>query len=250
MLKQPGGRTRFISSADAQHRQRRLLADFTTTVLPATSAGAIFSAISSIGTFHGMMAPTTPSGSRTVTLSTSGANGTLSPFSSPPSPPKNSRMSATFCASMRLSVRSALPVFQRDQPGQFLGMRAQHGAALRHQRAALAGGQPRPCLLRPGGVLHRGLDIGGVALGGTGDLLPGGRVDHREAGAGGGRRRTARRSGGGPTARGRGRARPGWASGAAMSSGGRKSPSGCAPLRQSLCAAHRPNQPPRARSHA
>ena len=30
---------------------------------PATMAGAIFSAISSIGTFQGMMAPTTPSGS-------------------------------------------------------------------------------------------------------------------------------------------------------------------------------------------
>ena len=62
-------------------------ADFTTTVLPATSAGAIFSAISSMGTFHGMIAPTTPSGSRTVTDSTPGANGTVSPFSSPPRPP-------------------------------------------------------------------------------------------------------------------------------------------------------------------
>ena len=57
-----------------------------------------------------MMAPTTPSGWRTVTLSTSGAKGTLSPFSSPPNPPKNSKMSATTPASTRLSVRRALPV--------------------------------------------------------------------------------------------------------------------------------------------
>ena len=62
-------------------------ADLTTTVLPATSAGATLSAINSRGTFHGMMAPTTPSGSRTVTESTLGANGTVSPFSSPPRPP-------------------------------------------------------------------------------------------------------------------------------------------------------------------
>ncbi len=62
-------------------------ADFTTTVLPATRAGATLSAINSIGTFQGMMAPTTPSGSRTVTESTCGAKGTVSPLSSLPSPP-------------------------------------------------------------------------------------------------------------------------------------------------------------------
>jgi hypothetical protein len=35
-------------------------------VLPAQSAGAILSAASMTGAFHGMMAPTTPSGSRRV----------------------------------------------------------------------------------------------------------------------------------------------------------------------------------------
>jgi hypothetical protein len=110
MLKTPGGSTRFRISQMRSTASGASSALFTTTALPATSAGATFSAISSIGTFHGMMAPTTPSGSRTVTLSTFGAKGTLSPFSSDPRPPKNSKTSATTFASTRLSVRSALPV--------------------------------------------------------------------------------------------------------------------------------------------
>ncbi len=40
----------------------------------------------------------------------SGRNGTVSPFSSEPSPPKNVNTSARIDASTRLSVRSALPV--------------------------------------------------------------------------------------------------------------------------------------------
>ena len=87
ILNVPGGSTRFISSQTRSTASGASSADFTTTVLPATRAGATFSAMISIGTFHGMIAPTTPSGSRTVTLSTFGANGTLSPFSSLPSPP-------------------------------------------------------------------------------------------------------------------------------------------------------------------
>ena len=41
-------------------------AAFSTSVLPAHSAGAILSAPSITGAFHGMMAPTTPIGSRRV----------------------------------------------------------------------------------------------------------------------------------------------------------------------------------------
>ncbi len=37
-----------------------------TTVLPAASAGAIFDVVSVSGEFHGVIAPTTPSGSRWV----------------------------------------------------------------------------------------------------------------------------------------------------------------------------------------
>ena len=39
---------------------------FTITVLPAASAGASVYIVSSTGEFHGMMIPTTPSGSRSV----------------------------------------------------------------------------------------------------------------------------------------------------------------------------------------
>ena len=60
---------------------------FTTTALPATMAGAIFSAISISGTFQGMMAPTTPIGSIMVIDSMLGLKGTVSPFSSEPRPP-------------------------------------------------------------------------------------------------------------------------------------------------------------------
>ena len=45
-----------------------LLAGFQMTGLPATSAGAIFQTGIRIGKFHGVMMPTTPSGTRTVRM--------------------------------------------------------------------------------------------------------------------------------------------------------------------------------------
>jgi hypothetical protein len=81
-----GGRIVAISSQMRRTANGASSALFTTTVLPATSAGAIFSAISIIGTFHGMMAPTTPIGSRIVMVSMSGLKGTVSPFNSLPRP--------------------------------------------------------------------------------------------------------------------------------------------------------------------
>ena len=51
---------------------------FTTTVHPATSAGASFQLASVTGAFHGMMAPTTPTGSPT----TSPADGPLTTWRS------------------------------------------------------------------------------------------------------------------------------------------------------------------------
>ncbi len=87
MLSTPGGSTWFITWQARSTASGASSADFTTTALPATMAGAILSAISSSGTFHGMIAPTTPIGSRWVMVSEPGRNGTLSPFSSEPSPP-------------------------------------------------------------------------------------------------------------------------------------------------------------------
>ena len=87
MLSTPGGSTWFITWQARSTASGASSADFTTTVLPATIAGAILSAISKSGTFQGMMAPTTPSGSRCVMVIEPGLNGTLSPFNSEPSPP-------------------------------------------------------------------------------------------------------------------------------------------------------------------
>ncbi len=42
------------------------VAGFSTTVFPHASAGAIFHAASDSGKFHGVIAPITPSGSRSV----------------------------------------------------------------------------------------------------------------------------------------------------------------------------------------
>jgi hypothetical protein len=61
---------------------------FSTTVFPAMSAGAIFHAAMRIGTFHGTIAATTPNGSRRVYENIASPSGTVSPFSSPPRPPK------------------------------------------------------------------------------------------------------------------------------------------------------------------
>ena len=62
----PGGRNCWQISASSSTPSGASSAAFITMVLPAHSAGAILSAASMTGAFHGMMAPTTPSGSRRV----------------------------------------------------------------------------------------------------------------------------------------------------------------------------------------
>ena len=63
MLTTPGGRpTSWQSSAKASAVSDVYSAGFSTTVLPAASAGAIFQASISSGKFHGMIWPTTPTG--------------------------------------------------------------------------------------------------------------------------------------------------------------------------------------------
>ena len=66
-LKSPGG-----APASAKHFASSSAvigvssAGFSTTVLPQAIAGAVFQAAMMSGPFHGMMPPTTPSGSRSV----------------------------------------------------------------------------------------------------------------------------------------------------------------------------------------
>src|SRR5260221_444152 len=59
-LKRPGGSTWFMIWQARKAASGASSAALTMTALPATRAGAILSAISMTGTFHGMMAPTTP----------------------------------------------------------------------------------------------------------------------------------------------------------------------------------------------
>lgn len=56
------GRCRFISSMTASTDSGVYSLGFATTVLPIRSAGAICQIAISAGQFHGLMAPTTPSG--------------------------------------------------------------------------------------------------------------------------------------------------------------------------------------------
>jgi hypothetical protein len=55
-------------------------AGFTIIVQPHASAGAIFHMPIISGKFHGTIAPTTPTGSRTVYVSASGRTGTTCPL--------------------------------------------------------------------------------------------------------------------------------------------------------------------------
>ncbi|MCY1521839.1 hypothetical protein D9M68_566710 [compost metagenome] len=59
----PGGRMSPISSISSRMPSGVCSAGLSTTQLPAASAGASFQAAISMGKFHGMIWPTTPSGS-------------------------------------------------------------------------------------------------------------------------------------------------------------------------------------------
>ena len=66
-LKTPGGKpASSTSSANSSVEAGACSAGLTTTQQPAASAGATFQLISSTGEFHGVMAATTPTGSRSV----------------------------------------------------------------------------------------------------------------------------------------------------------------------------------------
>ena len=66
-LKTPGGNpASSTSAANSSVEAGACSAGLTTIVQPAASAGATFQLISSTGEFHGVIAATTPSGSRSV----------------------------------------------------------------------------------------------------------------------------------------------------------------------------------------
>ena len=155
-------------------------ADFTTTALPATIAGAILSAISNIGTFHGMIAPTTPSGSRYRHGQHVG--------------PERYGFALQFRAEAAEEDKDVgqhrgldpafgaqrLAGFERDEPGQFLDMPVEQTPAFGDKLAALARRQFRPCLLRAAGGFHRGIHVGRVAFRGLADDRARCRIDVRK----------------------------------------------------------------------
>ena len=122
----------------------------------------------------------TPSGSRTVSVNMSGRNGTVSPFELRTEPAeerkyvrKNRSLYSAFGA-------QRLAGLERNEPAEFLDVFVEYAAAFHDQFSALAGRQFRPCFLCVRGSLHRGVDIGGVTLGGLSDHRAGRRVDVRK----------------------------------------------------------------------
>ena len=69
---------------------------------------------------------------------------------------------------------------ERNEPAEFLDVFVEYAAAFHDQFSALASRQFRPCFLCVRGGLHRGVDIGGVTLGGLSDHGAGRRVDVRK----------------------------------------------------------------------
>ena len=85
-------------------------AGFSTTQLPATSAGIIFQQGIATGKFQGVMSPATPSGSRMLIAHLSGSSdGTVSPKSRLPSPAMRKAMSMPSWTSPRASAMT-LPI--------------------------------------------------------------------------------------------------------------------------------------------
>jgi hypothetical protein len=82
MLTTPFGKPAFSNSLPNSSIGAEACSDaFSTTVFPAASAGAIFTATRKICEFHGTMAATTPSGSRMVQANMSGLSmGSVSPW--------------------------------------------------------------------------------------------------------------------------------------------------------------------------
>ena len=95
-LNTPGGTpARAMISAKADAVAGTSSAGLSTTQLPNARAGAVFQAGIAIGKFHGQIIPTTPTGSRVISMSTPGrTEASLSPVSRNASPEKNRKICA------------------------------------------------------------------------------------------------------------------------------------------------------------
>src|SRR5512138_1068795 len=88
-LRTPAGSpASFAYSANFRSESDVFDAGLTTTALPHASAGAIFHTASISGKFHGVIAPTTPTGSRKVYVNAFSCTGIVSPTTFPDQPAK------------------------------------------------------------------------------------------------------------------------------------------------------------------
>src|SRR5688500_1518502 len=78
----------FAYSANLSSESDVFDAGLITTVFPHASAGAIFHTASISGKFHGVIAPMTPTGSRSVYVNALSATGIVSPVTLPDQPAK------------------------------------------------------------------------------------------------------------------------------------------------------------------
>ena len=99
-------------------------AGLNTTVLPKASAGAIFHAGMAMGKFHGVMIPTTPTGSRAISTSTPGrTESMLAPVMRTASPAKNLKMCPARSTSATPSARTFPSSRDRSVPSASLRAR-------------------------------------------------------------------------------------------------------------------------------
>src|SRR6185503_11080502 len=85
----PGGSPHSLAySANLSSDSDVFDAGLMTTVFPVASAGAIFQTASMSGKFHGVIAPTTPTGSRSVYVNALSEIGSVSPVTFPDQPAK------------------------------------------------------------------------------------------------------------------------------------------------------------------
>jgi hypothetical protein len=87
-------------------------AGFTTTALPAASAGASFCASLAMGEFHGVMAATTPMGSCTLIVTNAPRDGVMVSSSVSSAAAKNWKVAAALATRLRVSV-IGLPLSRR-----------------------------------------------------------------------------------------------------------------------------------------
>ena len=122
-----------------------------TTQLPQASAGAIFHAGIASGKFQGVIAATTPIGSRVISTSMPGrVESIFSPPGRTASPAKNLKIAPARAASPMPSA-SGFPLLAREQPAQLVLARQDLGAGavedveplLRRRARPLLEGRPR-----------------------------------------------------------------------------------------------------------